>query len=67
VPKAYVSLRPDRTLGVDELIAYCRTRLAGYKVPRQYQFGPLPKTSTGKILKVQLREEAWKGCERRIN
>ena len=42
----------------DELRAFCREHLAGYKVPRNYVFQELPKTSTGKIQKFALREIA---------
>lgn len=41
-----------------ELMQFCRERLAHYKVPRLYVFGPLPKTSTGKIQKFVLRDQA---------
>jgi fatty-acyl-CoA synthase len=44
----------------DEIIAYCRDNLAHYKAPRTIVFGPLPKTSTGKIQKFVLREKAGK-------
>ena len=44
--------------GADELIAHCRALLAGYKVPREVRFEAIPKTSTGKIQKFQLRERA---------
>ena len=42
----------------DEIIAFCRERLAHFKAPRTVVFGPLPKTSTGKIQKFVLREQA---------
>jgi fatty-acyl-CoA synthase len=67
VPKAFVTLRPGAALTVEELIAHCRTKLASFKIPRQIQLGPLPKTSTGKIQKFLLREKEWKGRSRRIN
>mgnify|MGYP001757530736 CR=1 FL=1 len=41
-----------------ELIAFCRERMARFKVPRTVLFGPLPKTSTGKIQKFVLRDRA---------
>ena len=41
-----------------ELIAHCKSLLAGYKVPKEIRFEPIPKTSTGKIQKFQLRERA---------
>jgi fatty-acyl-CoA synthase len=42
----------------DDILAWCRDRLARFKVPRTVVFGPLPKTSTGKIQKYVLRERA---------
>ena len=42
----------------EELIEHCRRELARFKAPRTVVFGPLPKTSTGKIQKFQLREQA---------
>ena len=42
----------------DDIIAFCRASMARYKVPRAVVFGPLPKTSTGKIQKFVLREQA---------
>ena len=51
----------------DELRAYCRELLAGYKVPRTIDFvDELPSTGTGKIQKAKLREPYWAGQERRI-
>ena len=58
-PCAFVTLKPngDAVSAVD-IIAWCRANLAHYKVPRTVVFGPLPKTSTGKIQKFELRERA---------
>jgi fatty-acyl-CoA synthase len=67
VPKAFVTLKPGHSLTAEELIGHCRTRLAGFKVPRAVEFGELPKTSTGKIQKFLLREKEWAGQERRIH
>ncbi|CAG0948339.1 long-chain acyl-CoA synthetase [Myxococcaceae bacterium] len=54
--KAVLALRPGRTLGADEVIAFCRERLAGYKYPRIVELrDTLPKGPTGKILKRELR------------
>jgi fatty-acyl-CoA synthase len=56
VPKAFVVLRPGAVLEAKELSAFCRDRLAGFKVPNSIQFvDRLPKTSTGKIQKYVLR------------
>ena len=57
-PCAFVELKPGSTVTAEELRAFCRTHLAGFKVPRAYIFGDLPKTSTGKIQKFELRERA---------
>ena len=48
----------DAAEGAEDVIAFCRANLAGYKVPRTVIFGSLPKTSTGKIQKFVLRERA---------
>jgi fatty-acyl-CoA synthase len=57
-PVAYVETKPDATVTAQDLIAHCKGLLAGYKVPREIRFEPIPKTSTGKIQKFQLRERA---------
>jgi fatty-acyl-CoA synthase len=57
-PLAFVELRPGSSASADELIAHCKGLLAGYKVPREVRFEEIPKTSTGKIQKFQLRERA---------
>ncbi len=66
VPKAFVTVKPGMNLSADEVMAHCRSRLAHFKAPRAVEFGPLPKTSTGKIQKFVLREREWKGRSRRI-
>jgi fatty-acyl-CoA synthase len=57
-PVAYVETQPEARVSAADLIAHCKTLLAGYKVPREIRFEPIPKTSTGKIQKFQLRERA---------
>jgi fatty-acyl-CoA synthase len=57
-PCAFVTLKPGGTASADEVTAWCRANLAHFKVPRTIVFGPLPKTSTGKIQKFVLREKA---------
>ena len=57
-PLAFVELKPGATVSADELVAHCKSLLAGYKVPREILFEAIPKTSTGKIQKFQLRERA---------
>jgi fatty-acyl-CoA synthase len=57
-PVAYVELKADSEVTAADLIGHCKTLLAGYKVPREIRFEAIPKTSTGKIQKFQLRERA---------
>jgi len=57
-PVAYVELKADAQVDAAELIAHCKSLLAGYKVPKEIRFEPIPKTSTGKIQKFQLRDRA---------
>jgi len=57
-PCAFVTLKADAQASVDDIIAFCRANMAGYKVPKTVVFGALPKTSTGKIQKFVLREQA---------
>ena len=57
-PLAYVETKPGSQVSAAELIAHCKTLLASYKVPREIRFEEIPKTSTGKIQKFQLRERA---------
>ena len=54
-PLAFVELKPGANVTSAELVAHCKTLLAGYKVPREVRFEPIPKTSTGKIQKFMLR------------
>ena len=57
-PVAFVELRDGAAATADELVAHCRSLLAAYKTPRDIRFESIPKTSTGKIQKFQLRERA---------
>jgi fatty-acyl-CoA synthase len=57
-PVAYVETKLGTSVSAEELVAHCKALLAGYKVPREIRFEPIPKTSTGKIQKFQLRERA---------
>ena len=57
-PCAFVELKPGQALSQDEVIAWCRERLAAYKCPRHVVFREIPKTSTGKIQKFKLRDIA---------
>ncbi|MCH8951810.1 MAG: acyl-CoA synthetase [Proteobacteria bacterium] len=57
-PCAFIELKPGAEATADELIAFCRERLARFKCPRHVVFGELPKTSTGKVRKFELRKQA---------
>ena len=65
--KAVVALKPGKAATEDELVAYTRERLAGYKCPRTIDFvEALPRNPSGKILKRNLRTPYWQGRERQI-
>jgi acyl-CoA synthetase (AMP-forming)/AMP-acid ligase II len=66
-PKAFVTLQPGAQATAEEIIAFCRERIAKFKAPDAVEFRELPKTSTGKVQKFALREPEWAGHERRIN
>jgi fatty-acyl-CoA synthase len=57
-PCAFVELKPGQSVSADDLTAWCKKNLAGYKVPRHFVFAEIPKTSTGKIQKFKLRDMA---------
>jgi fatty-acyl-CoA synthase len=57
-PRAYVECKPGSSLTAELLAIHCRKHLAGFKMPKAFEFGELPKTSTGKIQKFLLRERA---------
>jgi fatty-acyl-CoA synthase len=57
-PCAFVTPKDGAAVTADEVVAWCRERIAHFKVPRHVVFGPLPKTATGKIQKTVLRERA---------
>jgi fatty-acyl-CoA synthase len=57
-PCAFIELKPGTNATPEDLIAWCRSNLASYKVPRHVVFQELPKTSTGKIQKFKLRDMA---------
>jgi len=55
--KAFVVLKPDRTATSEEIIAFCKERLAPFKVPKHVEFAKdLPKSLIGKVLRRELRE-----------
>lgn len=57
-PCAFINVKAGESLTEDEVIAFCKANLAGYKVPRTVVFEELPKTSTGKVQKFILRDRA---------
>ena len=65
-PKAFVTLNEGAAATPEEIIAFCREHLAHYKCPDAVEFGPLPKTSTGKIQKFVLRGREWANQDERI-
>ncbi len=65
--KAVVVLRPGAVCGEEEIIAHCRTLIAGYKTPKSVDFAEvLPRNPSGKVLRRQLREPFWQGRDRRV-
>jgi len=65
---ALVVLKPGQTATEEEIIQVCQENLAGYKKPRTITFvESLPRTPMGKVMKEALREEYWKGYERRVH
>ena len=57
-PCAFVELKPGAKASDKEIVEFCRERMARFKAPRAVVFGELPKTSTGKIQKFVLRQQA---------
>lgn len=65
---ACVVKRKDSKLDGEQLIEWCRDKLAGYKRPRSVDFlDALPRNASGKMLKRKLREPYWAGLNRRVN
>jgi len=67
-PKALAVLRPGHQATAEDVLAYCRGHLAGFKVPSSVEFREsLPRSGTGKIMKQELREPYWRGYEKRVH
>ncbi len=65
---AFVVLKPGASLTVEEMVAFCREKIAGYKIPRQLQtIEELPRNPSGKILKKILRQPYWQDADRAIS
>jgi fatty-acyl-CoA synthase len=67
VPKAFIVPKPGASPTPEDIVVFCRENLARFKVPKHIEFGELPKTATGKILKYELRNKEWAGRERKVN
>jgi fatty-acyl-CoA synthase len=67
VPKAFVSLKPGEEVSEQQIIDFCRERLAHFKCPKVVEFMELPKTSTGKTQKFILRAKEFGNSQKRIN
>jgi acyl-CoA synthetase (AMP-forming)/AMP-acid ligase II len=67
VPKAVVVAAPGATVDTEEVLAYCRERLASFKCPKSFDVvDALPRNPTGKVLKKDLRKPYWEGRERQV-
>ncbi|NPC56395.1 class I adenylate-forming enzyme family protein [Caenimonas soli] len=68
LPHGFVSLHSGKSVTPEELVAFCRERLSGYKCPRTVDIvDDLPKNGLGKILKAELRSRFWAGRNRKVN
>jgi long-chain acyl-CoA synthetase len=66
--KAFIVRKPGATATAEEILAFARTRIAGYKIPKSVDFvEALPRSATGKVLKRELRAPYWAGRERQVN
>ncbi|MBV8987226.1 MAG: AMP-binding protein [Solirubrobacterales bacterium] len=65
-PKAFIELAEGKDASEDEILKFAKEHLPGYMRPASVEIAELPKTSTGKIQKAQLRDREWEGHERRI-
>ena len=66
---AIVVLAPGQSASEEEIVAHCRERLAGYKLPKSITFReePLPLSGAGKVLTTELRKPFWEGRDRQVN
>ena len=67
VAKAFVVPKAGANPKAEDIIAFCKEKMAKFKAPKTVEFGQLPKTATGKIQKFKLREKEWQGREKRVN
>ena len=66
-PKAFVTLKQGEEATEEEIIDFCKERIARFKAPDAIDFGELPKTATGKVQKYVLRDQEWEGQEKKVN
>ena len=64
-----VVIKSGTQVSADEVVEFCKTRIAGYKCPRSIDIGekPLPLSGAGKRLKRELRKPFWENRERRVS
>ncbi|MBU2288125.1 MAG: hypothetical protein KKC85_17060, partial [Gammaproteobacteria bacterium] len=68
VAHAFVSLHTGKQVSPEELLAFCKERLSGYKCPRTIEIvDDLPKNALGKILKTELRSKFWAQHSKKVN
>ena len=68
VPRAFVAVKEHQAVTAEDLLALCRSRLAGFKIPKAIEFrSSLPKGGTGKIQKNELRQPFWDGMEKQVH
>jgi fatty-acyl-CoA synthase len=66
--KAIVVRTPESSVTQEQLIAHCKSKMAGFKAPTSVDFvDAIPRTATGKVQKFKLRDEYWKGRDRQVN
>ena len=66
-PKAFVTLKQGEEATEEEIIDFCKERIARFKAPEAVDFGELPKTATGKVQKFVLRDQEWEGQEKKVH
>ena len=66
-PKAFVTLKKGQEASEQEIIDFCKERIARFKAPAAVEFTDLPKTSTGKVQKFVLRDKEWAGQEKQVH
>jgi fatty-acyl-CoA synthase len=66
-PKAFVTLKKGQEATEQEIIDFCKERIARFKAPAAVEFTELPKTSTGKVQKFVLRDKEWAGQEKQVH